>query len=203
MEQPAMRFHEMMMRAFLDRADIQLDEVTPLQEVLIHQPLRNGGVGIPHMPDSRKLAWLGSFAAAAETILLEPRFSTRVCGSALVQESVAAAVQQARQQQRSLGELDAASVALAPEFPTVESALELYGKPPPVDPDFPPAENQPPTAQQLQKFLTYDLRPAYPSAAAYGGDPLRRPSGDAVELQQTACVGVAVGSSRRAADHTH
>ena len=157
MEQPALRFHQMLMHAFLDRADIQLEEVTPLQEALIHQPLRNGGVGIPHMPDSRKLAWLGSFAAAAETILSEARFSTRVCGSALVQEAVAAAVQQARQQQRSLGELDAVSAALAPEFPTAESALELYGKPPPEDPDYPPASNQPPTAQKLQKFLTYDL----------------------------------------------
>ena len=80
-----------------------------------------------------------------------------MCGSALVQEAVAAAVQQARQQQRSLGELDAVSAALAPEFPTAESALELYGKPPPEDPDYPPASNQPPTAQKLQKFLTYDL----------------------------------------------
>ena len=154
MEQPAVDFTSLVSRTFLDRADIADDEVElgSLCQQLLHLPVRNGGVGLPHAASTRKLAWLGSFAAAAETMTSDPRFSSRVCGSAHVQEAVTAALKQAREQQQRLSEAGGASAALTPEAPTVLSTLEFYGKPPALSEDDNP--NQPLTAHKLQRKPT-------------------------------------------------
>ena len=151
MKEAATKFHEMMMCAFADRADILRPEIpqSQIHGKLVHLPLQFGGVGIPQIQSIRKLAWLGSFAASAETILSDPRFNTRVCGSTLVQSAVAEAVGQAHRMHELLVQAGAQRSAIVPAEATVAAALELYGSPP--GPDAEPA------AFALQRKLSKDL----------------------------------------------
>ena len=154
MKEPATQFHRMMIAAFLDRANIGLDEATDVGNVLFHQPLHNGGVGIPDVQSVRPLAWLASFAAAAETTLSDPRFSIRVCGSAQVQKEVADTVADVQVLQKYLRNLGAKAEATVPSGGSVMESLELYGKPRGLDPE---GRQQQPAAFHLQHLLTTDL----------------------------------------------
>ena len=154
MKGPATQFHQMMMAVFLDRANIGLGEATDVGNVLIHQPLCNGGVGIPDVQSVRPLAWLGSFAAAAETTLSDPRFSIRVCGSAQVQKEVATTVAEVQELQTYLRNSGAKAEAAVPSGGSVMQSLELYGKPRGLDPE---GRQQQPAAFHLQHLLTIDL----------------------------------------------